>query len=181
MFEQGSDANQFLVLVLHGALKLSMDAFNADDADVADADAPWCAYVQPKELVGGMQLLTNEPSLFTVKAALFTIVARISKAHFDDLVVLKPCVLLPVAHSIILRYSSFVRSVDFAFDWILLDSGRSAYRYFVIVVLDFLSVNRLIVDKATWTNQCLWCCREDFVRWPTRWSSRSLDVATCSA
>lgn len=41
----------------------------------------------------------------------------------------RPMVYLPIAHSVLSRLSPFVRGVDFALDWVLLDSGQAAYRY----------------------------------------------------
>ena len=40
-----------------------------------------------------------------------------------------PNVALPVAYEIIKRLSSFVRNIDFALDWMVIDAGKSLYRY----------------------------------------------------
>ena len=40
-----------------------------------------------------------------------------------------PKVVLPVAYEIIKRLSSFVRNIDFALDWMVIDAGKSLYRY----------------------------------------------------
>lgn len=39
----------------------------------------------------------------------------------------RPRVILPVAHSVVFRLSSFVRSIDFAMDWEMCDSGRALF------------------------------------------------------
>lgn len=44
------------------------------------------------------------------------------------LVDIHPEIILPVAHSVIRRLSSFVRNVDFAIDWVLVDSGQAVYK-----------------------------------------------------
>lgn len=44
------------------------------------------------------------------------------------LAAIHPEIVLPVAHSVIRRLSPFVRNVDFAVDWVLLDSGQAVYR-----------------------------------------------------
>lgn len=40
----------------------------------------------------------------------------------------KPQVVLQIAHMVIKRLSPFVRQVDFALDWVFLESGRALYR-----------------------------------------------------
>lgn len=39
-----------------------------------------------------------------------------------------PEIYLPVAHSVLRRLSPFLRGVDFALDWVLVDSGHAVYR-----------------------------------------------------
>lgn len=40
----------------------------------------------------------------------------------------QPDVILQIAHMVIKRLSPFVRQVDFALDWVFLESGRALYR-----------------------------------------------------
>lgn len=49
-----------------------------------------------------------------------------------------PNVALPVAYEIIKRLSSFVRNIDFALDWMVIDAGKSLYRYYY-----FLHIRRI--------------------------------------
>lgn len=56
--EQGSTDNSQLVLVLTGNLKVTQDAA-FDDEDADNGDERWLALVQPREMVGGLQLLSN--------------------------------------------------------------------------------------------------------------------------
>jgi lysophospholipid hydrolase len=55
-------------------------------------------------------------------------IAVLSESSFAEIVALRPQVYLPVAFSMLRRLSTFVRAVDFAIDWVLLDSGQSVYR-----------------------------------------------------
>lgn len=40
----------------------------------------------------------------------------------------KPQIVLPIANTVVARLSSFVRQVDFALDWLFIESGRAVYR-----------------------------------------------------
>lgn len=40
----------------------------------------------------------------------------------------KPDIVLYIAHMVVRRLSPFVRQVDFALDWVFLESGRAVYR-----------------------------------------------------
>lgn len=39
-----------------------------------------------------------------------------------------PKVVLKVAHSILMRLSPFVRSIDFALDWEMMEAGHALYK-----------------------------------------------------
>lgn len=82
----------------------------------------------PGELVGSMALLTGEPSFFTVRAENQSYIIVISKIDFYALLREYPNVVLPVAYEIIKRLSLFVRNIDFALDWMVIDAGKSLYR-----------------------------------------------------
>ncbi|KAI6202346.1 hypothetical protein M3Y96_00938500 [Aphelenchoides besseyi] len=123
--EQGSTDNAQLILVLQGSLKITQDSAFDDDED---SEESWLTLVQPREIVGALQLLTNEPCFYTISAATPSMVAVLSAKAFAEVVEERPHVYLPVAYSVLRRLSTFVRAVDFAIDWILLDSGQSAYR-----------------------------------------------------
>jgi len=57
------------------------------------------------------------------------VIAKISKECFEQLIELTDgSVVLPVAYSILRRLSPFLRAVDFAIDWVLLESGQTVYR-----------------------------------------------------
>ncbi|PAV56063.1 hypothetical protein WR25_01100 [Diploscapter pachys] len=125
LVEQGSDEEQ-LMLILNGSLVLSQEP--VFDEEPQDEDENAVSRLFPKELVGGLQLLTNEPSFYTVTACTKTVVAVIRKTDFSTLLEARPQIYLPVAHSVLRRLSPFLRGVDFALDWVLVDSGQAVYR-----------------------------------------------------
>ena len=43
----------------------------------------------------------------------------------------RPKVVLHIARTVIYRLSPFVRQIDFALDWVYIESGRALYRYFL--------------------------------------------------
>ncbi|WKY03061.1 hypothetical protein Q1695_016393 [Nippostrongylus brasiliensis] len=125
LVEQGSEEEQ-LILVLSGSLRLSQEA--VFDEEPQEDDDNTISRLLPRDLVGGLHILTNEPSFYTVSAVTRSTVAILGKAEFQRLLDVRPHVYLPVAHSVIRRLSPFLRGVDFALDWVLVDSGMSVYR-----------------------------------------------------
>lgn len=73
--------------------------------------------------------MTNEPAFFTVRATCQSKVAVVSKEDYEMMVNEHPTIALQVAHSVMRRLSPFVRAVDFAIDWTLVDSGQAVYRF----------------------------------------------------
>ncbi|CAJ0941104.1 unnamed protein product, partial [Mesorhabditis belari] len=127
LVEQGSEEEQ-LGLVLTGQILMKQDpVFEVEDDDT-EAEEKWTAVVNPRELIGGLQVLTNEPSFYTYKAKTDVTIAILQKHDIVTLIERRPMVYLPIAHSVLSRLSPFVRGVDFALDWVLLDSGQAAYR-----------------------------------------------------
>ncbi|VDL62629.1 unnamed protein product [Nippostrongylus brasiliensis] len=126
LVEQGSEEEQ-LILVLSGSLRLSQASEAVFDEEPQEDDDNTISRLLPRDLVGGLHILTNEPSFYTVSAVTRSTVAILGKAEFQLLDV-RPHVYLPVAHSVIRRLSPFLRGVDFALDWVLVDSGMSVYR-----------------------------------------------------
>lgn len=103
------------------------------------------------EIVGGLAVLTGEPSFYTIRAKHSSRIALLSKPTFFAIMREQPTVVLHVAHSVVRRLSPFVRQVkllyhlfhlllntdnlsyllqkvDFALDWLFLESGRAVYR-----------------------------------------------------
>ncbi|CAG9533229.1 unnamed protein product [Cercopithifilaria johnstoni] len=121
--EQNSE-DEMLIIVLSGLLAISQEPIDGEDENVDEEHI----LVHPRELIGGLQLLTGEPWFVTVRSHTYAIYATISKKDFFELVDIHPEIVLPVAHSVVRRLSSFVRNVDFAVDWVLLDSGQAVYK-----------------------------------------------------
>ncbi|XP_063974181.1 neuropathy target esterase sws isoform X2 [Diachasmimorpha longicaudata] len=80
------------------------------------------------EIVGGLAVLTGEPSFYTIRAKHPSRIALLSKQTFFSIMRDTPTVVLHVANTVVRRLSPFVRQVDFALDWLFLESGRAVYR-----------------------------------------------------
>jgi len=50
------------------------------------------------------------------------------QANFYELMKQKPHIVLRAAHLLVKRLSPFVRQIDFALDWVQVESGRAVYR-----------------------------------------------------
>lgn len=74
------------------------------------------------------QILTDEPAFYTVKGACQCTVALLEKPDVEQIVERKPSIVFPIAYSVLRRLSPFVRAVDFALGWVLLESGEAVYR-----------------------------------------------------
>lgn len=46
----------------------------------------------------------------------------------------RPKVVLHIARTVIYRLSPFVRQIDFALDWVYIESGRALYRYNILPI-----------------------------------------------
>ena len=74
------------------------------------------------------QVLTGEASIFTVEAKEHSKVACLSRQVVFDMMSVQPDVTLQLAMSVISNISAYVRSIDFALDWVLIESGQALYR-----------------------------------------------------
>jgi lysophospholipid hydrolase len=86
------------------------------------------AYAMSNELLGGLQLLTAEPAFYTFKTRTATRIAYMTSTDFYELMERKPTIILPVCKSILSRLSPFLRGIDFALDWRMIDSGQALFR-----------------------------------------------------
>lgn len=154
----------------------------------------------PGEIVGGLAVLTGEPSFFTIRVKHTSRIALISKSTFYrwvsflafiflifcfcgcsvalcikylrnnlsvlpqllrynlnfnesfssfSLMIEQPRVVLHVAFTVVKRLSPFVRQVDFALDWVFLESGRALYRYlFYCIFVLFLLLQFTTTSSA---------------------------------
>lgn len=63
------------------------------------------------EIVGGLAVLTGEPSFYTIRAKHASCIGLLSKQTFFAIMRDRPNVVLHVAHTIVMRLSPFVRQV----------------------------------------------------------------------
>ncbi|XP_065179581.1 patatin-like phospholipase domain-containing protein 7 [Sycon ciliatum] len=82
----------------------------------------------PGYFVGTLCVLTGERSLATVSAKCASSVLSISKTHFYSLLRLRPQVVLSIASDLLKEMSPFLRQMDYALDWELVEAGRAVYR-----------------------------------------------------
>lgn len=82
----------------------------------------------PGEIVGSLAVLTGEPSFFTFRVKVDTIVVTISKTDFYSIMREQPSVVLNVAHTMAVRIAPFVRQIDFALDWMMIEAGKPLFR-----------------------------------------------------
>ena len=80
------------------------------------------------ELIGALSVLTGEPSFFTVRAAVDSRVVRVRKTDFYAVMKERPSIVLNVSRTVVRRMSAFVRQIDFALDWLLIEAGHALYR-----------------------------------------------------
>lgn len=87
-----------------------------------------CLYeATPGLLTGQLSVLTGEPTFFKTRARETSVVMRMSKVDFYQLMADYPKVVLNLAHTVVSRLSSFVRQIDFALDWVLVEAGQPLY------------------------------------------------------
>jgi len=119
--KEDSQKDAALIYVVSGSLTVSQKS--------ADQNVPEQLFVvHTGELVGGLAVLTGEPNFFTVRSKHTSWVAVVSKTGFYSVMAKHPNVVLQLARIVISRLSPFVRQIDFALDWIYIESGRALYR-----------------------------------------------------
>jgi len=72
-------------------------------------------------------VLTGEPTFFKTYARSDSVVLRMTKIDFYSLMADHPKVVLNLAHTVVSRLSPFVRQIDFALDWVLVEAGKPLY------------------------------------------------------
>ncbi|XP_059060311.1 neuropathy target esterase sws [Achroia grisella] len=121
IMKEESHKDVALVYLLSGALLVSQK--------VAEGEGEvhmFTAY--PGEVEGGLAVLTGEPSFFSIRAKHFSRIGLLSKTTVYSIMRERPSVVLHIANTVVRRLSPFVRQVDFALDWVFLESGRAVYR-----------------------------------------------------
>ncbi|XP_015433697.1 PREDICTED: neuropathy target esterase sws [Dufourea novaeangliae] len=124
LMKEESHKDVALVYVVSGSLTVSQRV--SEGRDVGQDVHMFSAH--QGEIVGGLAVLTGEPSFYTIRAKHPSRIALLSKSVFFAIMREQPTVVLHVAHSVVRRLSPFVRQVDFALDWLFLESGRAVYR-----------------------------------------------------
>ncbi|CAK1599380.1 unnamed protein product [Parnassius mnemosyne] len=121
IMKEESHKDVSLVYLLSGALLVSQK--------VAEGEGEvhmFTAY--PGEVEGGLAVLTGEPSFFSIRAKHFSRIGLLSKGAVYSIMRDRPSVVLHIANTVVKRLSPFVRQVDFALDWVFIESGRAVYR-----------------------------------------------------
>lgn len=118
--EESSKENN-LIFMLSGWASVSQTLIDNEEEN-------YLYSVYPGELIGALNILTGEDSIFTIRTRQNSKVAIISKESAYCIMSIYPKVALSLAHTIIQRLSPFVRQIDFALDWMHSDSGRAIYR-----------------------------------------------------
>ncbi|VDN31574.1 unnamed protein product [Gongylonema pulchrum] len=77
--EQNAEEEQ-LIMILSGVLEISQEPIDGEDEAVDDEHV----FLYPRELVGGLQLLTGEPWFYTVRSHTAATYATISKKNFFE-------------------------------------------------------------------------------------------------
>ncbi|XP_029678018.1 neuropathy target esterase sws isoform X1 [Formica exsecta] len=124
LMKEESHKDVALVYVLSGSLIVSQRVSEGREA----GQEVHMFSAHQGEIVGGLAVLTGEPSFYTIRAKHPSRIALLSKLTFFAIMRDQPTVVLHVAHTVVRRLSPFVRQVDFALDWLFLESGRAVYR-----------------------------------------------------
>uniref|UniRef100_H2Z0F0 lysophospholipase n=1 Tax=Ciona savignyi TaxID=51511 RepID=H2Z0F0_CIOSA len=94
---------------------------------------------KPGMLTGQLAVLTGEPSFFDVSALVDSVIARVTRQSFYAMMRRYPHMVLNTAHTVMMRVSPFVRQIDFALDWQMVEAGKALFNYLVA----FISYNML--------------------------------------
>ncbi|XP_044016659.1 neuropathy target esterase sws isoform X4 [Aphidius gifuensis] len=124
LMKEESNKDIALVYVVSGSLVISQKVAEGNNTN----QEVHMFSAHQGEIVGGLAVLTGEPSFYTIRAKHPSRIALLSKQTFFSIMRERPTVVLHVANTVVRRLSPFVRQVDFALDWLFLESGRAVYR-----------------------------------------------------
>ncbi|XP_077504483.1 patatin like phospholipase domain containing sws isoform X3 [Amblyomma americanum] len=110
-----------LVFILSGYVAVSQKT-SAKDSD----DMLYIAHVG--DITGALEVLTGESPIFTRRAKVLSRVAFLTSTQCYEILRMNPTAVLFMARSVIERLSPFVRQIDFALEWVYIESGRAVYR-----------------------------------------------------
>ncbi|KAK2579633.1 hypothetical protein KPH14_011561 [Odynerus spinipes] len=148
LMKEESHKDVALVYVLSGSLIVSQRVTEGRDA----GQEVHMFSAHQGEIVGGLAVLTGEPSFYTIRAKHPSRIALLSKSTFFAIMREQPTVVLHVAHTVVRRLSPFVRQVDFALDWLFLESGRAVYRQGDESDSTFIVLSGRLRSVITYTN-----------------------------
>uniref|UniRef100_H2Z0E7 lysophospholipase n=1 Tax=Ciona savignyi TaxID=51511 RepID=H2Z0E7_CIOSA len=83
---------------------------------------------KPGMLTGQLAVLTGEPSFFDVSALVDSVIARVTRQSFYAMMRRYPHMVLNTAHTVMMRVSPFVRQIDFALDWQMVEAGKALFK-----------------------------------------------------
>ncbi|XP_059170135.1 patatin-like phospholipase domain-containing protein 7 isoform X2 [Physella acuta] len=117
-------------------------------------------HAEPGEIIDVLAVLTGEPSFFTMRAKTDAVMAVISKPDFYQMMRVEPFIVLNAAHCTVKRMSPFVRQIDFALDWQMLEAGKALFRQgdnsesiFIVLTGRLRSVITLVGGKKELVNE----------------------------
>jgi lysophospholipid hydrolase len=118
------DFNAALYFLVKGRLTACQENEHKETETIYD--------VLPGMITGQLAVLTGEPSMFKVIAREESIVVRMLKSDLFGILRENTneasTVIMYLSHSITSRMSPFVRQIDFALDWMTLESGKVLFR-----------------------------------------------------
>jgi CRP-like cAMP-binding protein len=114
------DYNGGLMFVLEGQLYGTQKELSGDESSVFTC--------HKNQICGNLSVISGEPSLFTIRARCDSEIAVLSKENFHKIIAYKPVVVLSIAYFIVKRMSPFVRQIDFALEWNLIEAGDVLFR-----------------------------------------------------
>jgi lysophospholipid hydrolase len=125
LVQEGSP-DEKLYFVVYGSLKVFQTTHDQYEPDTLKELTLYIA--KPGMLTGQLAVLTGEPSFFGVTSLSDSVVACMTPQSFYVIMQKYPHMVLNTAHTVMLRVSPFVRQIDFALDWILVEAGKSVYK-----------------------------------------------------
>ncbi|XP_076347518.1 patatin like phospholipase domain containing sws isoform X3 [Tachypleus tridentatus] len=121
VLKEGCQEDTALFYVICGGLVVTQKSVDKDEQSTLHI-------AHSGEAVGGMAVITGEPSLFSITTRLHSKIGVISAKNTYEILRERPLAVLNLVHTVMVRLSSFVRQIDFALDWMNVESGRALYR-----------------------------------------------------
>ncbi|XP_067119438.1 neuropathy target esterase sws-like [Centruroides vittatus] len=117
---EDSSENNDLFYILHGYVQILQSTYTKKNNILCVASS--------ESIIGGLAVLTGDPSLFTFKTVTTTYLGIIRKNDVYKILHETPSSVLNLANIIIKTLCPFVHEIDYALDWINIESGKALYR-----------------------------------------------------